>query len=167
MAISFSTARLQISSINSVDGLTPEQVIGLLSPKVSKNLPAGWQNINTKFSAKTWLQTQLTEGAVLSVQDTTLEQIVGLLFLYGVENNAVNAEIRLGYLIAEQAWGRGYATELIAGVVSYFALNNQATAIVAGVEAANVASVKVLTKNGFRFSHKNEYSDFYIYHFKG
>lgn len=52
------------------------------------------------------------------------------------------------YLLAEAVWGAGVASELIRGFVDWCERNNVAS-IVGGVERGNVASRRVLEKNGF------------------
>ena len=58
-------------------------------------------------------------------------------------------DVRLGYLLAEQAWGRGLASELVGGFVCWYEANPAIRHLVAGVDQDNVASVRVLEKNGF------------------
>ena len=50
--------------------------------------------------------------------------------------------------LAEAVWGGGVASELIRGFVGWCERNNVAS-IVGGVERGNVASRRVLEKNGF------------------
>ncbi len=56
--------------------------------------------------------------------------------------------MRLGYLLAERAWGKGIASELIRGLVEWCRKSGIAS-IVGGVERNNIASRRVLEKNGF------------------
>ena len=58
-------------------------------------------------------------------------------------------EIRLGYLLAESVWGQGHASELIAGFVAWCRGQPRLRSIVGGVAPDNIASARVLTKNGF------------------
>nr|WP_202390408.1 GNAT family N-acetyltransferase [Tsuneonella aeria] len=62
---------------------------------------------------------------------------------------AVGAEVELGYWIARQHWGRGYATEAGAGVIEVArALGHRR--VTAGHFTDNPASGRVLRKLGFR-----------------
>ena len=61
-------------------------------------------------------------------------------------------EIRVGYLLAEPYWGRGFASELIAGLVAWCRQQPSVEFLAGGVAADNPASARVLEKNGFRQS---------------
>ena len=57
----------------------------------------------------------------------------------------------IGYLLAEPTWGKGYATELVTGLVE--ALRSEAPmTLLGGVDTKNPASARVLEKAGFRLS---------------
>jgi len=58
-------------------------------------------------------------------------------------------EVRLGYLLSEHAWGKGIAGELVSGFVTWCRRQANIVSIVGGVEQNNVASQRVLEKNGF------------------
>ena len=58
-------------------------------------------------------------------------------------------EVRLGYLLAEDAWGQGYASELVEAFVGWCRQHPPIASIVGGVARDNVASARVLTKSGF------------------
>jgi RimJ/RimL family protein N-acetyltransferase len=59
--------------------------------------------------------------------------------------------IELGFHIARSRWGRGYATEA-AGACLAWAMANRCERVVAIVDPANGASVRVLEKIGMRAS---------------
>lgn len=72
------------------------------------------------------------------------------------------SELRLGYLIVESRWGRGYATELLQGLVEWVRIA-PFRRIVAGVASDNVASKRVLEKSGFvRHGEANGIEEFYV-----
>jgi [ribosomal protein S5]-alanine N-acetyltransferase len=58
-------------------------------------------------------------------------------------------ELELLYGLAEDAWGRGYATEAARAVVAYGHDTLQMPVIRASTDRANVASVRVLARLGF------------------
>ncbi len=61
----------------------------------------------------------------------------------------INAEI--GYWLSEDYWGKGIVSEAVGLMVGYtFANFTEINRIFAGVLAHNVASMRVLEKNGFR-----------------
>ena len=70
-----------------------------------------------------------------------------ILFETEGESNA-GIEVRLGYLLAETAWGSGLASELVCGFVDW-CRRQEIASIVGGVGSENIASRRVLEKNGF------------------
>jgi RimJ/RimL family protein N-acetyltransferase len=60
------------------------------------------------------------------------------------------SEAALGYLIAPEAWGRGYATEACATLIDYGFTTTDWPEITATVHKGNLGSRKVLGKLGFR-----------------
>ena len=59
-------------------------------------------------------------------------------------------EIELGYLFAQTAWGKGYATEIAAAAADYGFKKLGFREIIALTDEENTASQKVLEKIGFR-----------------
>lgn len=57
--------------------------------------------------------------------------------------------IELGYFIGEKFWGKGIATRAVALLLDHIVSNFNVVRIYAEVYAHNVASMKVLEKNGF------------------
>ncbi|NQZ19745.1 MAG: GNAT family N-acetyltransferase [Bdellovibrionales bacterium] len=62
-----------------------------------------------------------------------------------------HSDLELGYMIAKQHWGRGYATEVSKLLVDFAFLKNNESRIVALTAPENIVSNKVLEKAGFRF----------------
>jgi [ribosomal protein S5]-alanine N-acetyltransferase len=60
----------------------------------------------------------------------------------------VGPEVELGYTLAREAWGRGYATELGGALIEYAFTVLGVPRVVAQVEPANAASRNVLAKLG-------------------
>lgn len=58
-------------------------------------------------------------------------------------------DLRLGYVIAESSWGKGIATELVAGLVEWAVASTGIVSISGGVAPGNLASARVLGKAGF------------------
>ena len=59
-------------------------------------------------------------------------------------------EVHLGYVLAESAWGQGLGSELVEGFVEWCRGERQIRSLIGGVAADNLASVRILEKNGFR-----------------
>lgn len=85
-----------------------------------------------------------------------------MLLIYGYEAGNTNQSIRIGYVISEKYWGNGFASELIEALVSKLLEVGSVLSVVGGVAPSNVASVRVLTKNGFQFLENSNGTDFYI-----
>lgn len=58
-------------------------------------------------------------------------------------------DIQLGYAFLKENWGKGFASELTKAGLNYYFANTKADHIYAIAEQANIASHKVLLKNGF------------------
>jgi len=56
----------------------------------------------------------------------------------------------LGYWLGVEYWGQGYATESVRGLLNYAKTNTPCEKFKANVFKENVASAKVLEKNGFK-----------------
>jgi ribosomal-protein-alanine N-acetyltransferase len=60
-------------------------------------------------------------------------------------------ELELVFGVAEHVWGQGYATEIAEAVTTYCFTSLAMPAVRASTDVANVASIGVLEKLGFRF----------------
>lgn len=126
------------------------RLVALLSEKVTRSLPPGWQDIDTPGKARGWIAERDAEGSVLAVQIRHDRDLIGFLFL----NEAVHPQsrffdLRLGYLLTETVWGQGLGSELINGLVTWCQKSGEINSLTGGVEADNTASIRVLEKNGF------------------
>ncbi len=64
----------------------------------------------------------------------------------------------LGFHLRPQHWGKGFATEAAAGVVSYAFSTLRTKALFAAHHPANFASKRIIEKLGFQFTHKDLYA---------
>jgi RimJ/RimL family protein N-acetyltransferase len=69
--------------------------------------------------------------------------------------------VMLGYGLAEQARGFGYATEALRGLIVYAFSHPEVTQIVADTDLDNVASHRVLEKTGFVRTHSTDTAHWY------
>ena len=88
------------------------------------------------------------------VVDRMTQQAVGLMILIEIqaERGTDETEVRLGYLLAGDSWGKGIASELVEGFVSWCRKQTSISSIAGGVALNNQASKRVLQKNGFSLS---------------
>ncbi|WP_163832733.1 GNAT family N-acetyltransferase [Spartinivicinus ruber] len=164
----FETIRLLVREWHSIDKTECKQnnlvniVQQILTSAVTHSLPADWQNICTDEHAKNWIQARDNEGVTLLIIEKQLKMPIGLLILAQDETNTNGIELRIGYLLEESAWGKGFASELIKGLISW-SEENKVSLLTAGVEKENLASQRILEKNGFSCSLQTEATDTIIF----
>jgi RimJ/RimL family protein N-acetyltransferase len=152
----FDTDRLLVKEWHSLSGAqwdAPDHlagiVRGLLTPEVTRSLPESWHGTYSLGRAREWIAQRDLEGSTLLVLDRACHKPLGLLILFEIDpGNGRGVEIHLGYLLAEPAWGKGLASELIGGFVAW-CRNQDVALVVGGVEPGNIGSRRVLEKNGF------------------
>jgi RimJ/RimL family protein N-acetyltransferase len=71
--------------------------------------------------------------------------------------------IQLGYALLKENWGRGYADESVKGGIRYAFDHLSLRKIAAITESENIASQKVLLKNGFVFQKEYEENEKKLY----
>ena len=144
-----------------------ESILKVLTPKSTKFLPEGWQNIKTFDDANLWLTQRCEESSFFIVELQNTKEIIGFLFLYELESQNNCSDLKFGYVLSETTWGRGLGTELIEGLVRWAENDGSISSISGGVSNSNTGSIRVLEKNGFipvnLDSNKN---DNIIYEFK-
>jgi len=128
----FTTPRLTISSwwdlvcCNDSKLTLAQTVLDILTPKVTASLPESWQDINHIEDALIWMNDRANESCFLVVQESLNDHVIGFVFLHElaqelpqktIMSDKVKSELHLGYLLAEDYWGKGFASELIAGLV--------------------------------------------------
>ena len=144
----------------------PGQLLHIMTPAVKQALPSAWQNINTASEADNWLKRVNDECSFLLVQLKDTQEIIGFVFLYEPPITRLPIDVRIGYLLNEQYWGAGIASEMIKGFLTWCNTYGSIRSITGGVELDNIGSIKVLEKNGFVPAESNEDgSIFYVYNF--
>jgi len=126
-------------------------LIELLSPPVTRSLPEAWQGQYTRERAGAWIEEPDQEGTTLLAISITDRKPIGLMILFESDKDGAEPlEIRLGYLLAERAWGKGYAAEMVEGLVRWSRTQESISGVTAGVERENSSSRNVLEKNHFQ-----------------
>ncbi len=152
----FQTDRLLVKEWHS---FTPQEwreqpldrvVCQMLTGPVTVSLPEDWGGGFTLDRARAWILERDGEGSVLLAVDMATLEPVGLLILFEEPEHALGEpqEVRIGYLLAETSWGKGLATELVRGFVTW-CRDHSSGLISAGVAPGNRASIAVLEKAGF------------------
>lgn len=166
----FQTERLQIRNklLQNQDAQSKqafsEKVMKILTPKVTKSLPNGWQTVDSVEKASAWALDRENESDFLSVNLLTTNELIGFLFLYKSISFENSCKIRFGYLLAENAWGNGLGTELIQGLVKCCKSNKEIKSLSGGVETDNIGSIMVMKKTGFVPSASSSKSDKVIFY---
>lgn len=94
---------------------------------------------------------------------------IGIMGFYRTQPENYRSE--LGYMILKEYWGKGYVTEAVKTLLDFAFNTLNFHSIEAVIDPRNVASEKVLQKNGFRkeahhvenFFYNNEITDTVIY----
>ena len=145
-----------------------KKVISILTPKVTKSLPDGWQNIKTVTDAQSWIRDRAEESHFVTVQLKPTNEIVGFIFFYESDFQESSYKLRFGYLLSDSVWGKGLGVELIKGLINWCKAEGNIISISGGVETDNVGSIKVLEKTGFSpstIANRTEDTVFYEYLF--
>ncbi len=138
MKYSYSTKRLLVREWHS---LAPDEWIrqdleivvkNILTTQVTRSLPPVWQGIYTHDRARDWVLERDNEGVTLLVVEKTSRKPIGLIILFETDGGTDGSELRLGYMLAESAWGKGFASELISGFVEW-CRNNEVASVTGGV----------------------------------
>ena len=147
----FQTARLAVTHWEPViEGRTTrarlvDDLPNLLTDAVTAELPPALHLPQGR--AQDWIDARLSESDVYLVQDRGTARLIGLMIL-GSPPAKDEPALHLGYLLGEFAWGQGFASELVQGVVRA-SKSIAPLCLIAGVGVQNPASSRVLTKAGF------------------
>jgi RimJ/RimL family protein N-acetyltransferase len=83
----------------------------------------------------------------LAVVEKTSEKVIGACDLSLIEHGVVD----LGYMLAQEHWGNGYATEISLRLLQAAFLELRAERVISTVDVNNRASIRVLEKIGMRW----------------
>ncbi len=87
------------------------------------------------------------ESLILGVRETQTDTFCGLAEFYGLRDDV--HKISVGYRLRRCCWGRGVASRAVALMVGYLYGQTDIQIITASTMVENVASARVLEKNGF------------------
>lgn len=129
-------------------------VAGLLTPATTVALPPAWHGDFTVERARAWIEQREADSTTLLVTDTATREPIGLAILATVPADDTPlddgpVDLRIGYLIDEAWWGRGIATELVAGLVDRARNDPGIVSVTGGVDPEHDASIRVLERCGF------------------
>lgn len=162
LAFTYQTSRLSVVEVFTETQETEilVSITELLTAKVVENLPPYFRNIHSLSDAQKWLEKMLSESRLFVVRHTGTNTIIGFIFVF-VGNDV---EAHIGYLLGESYWGKGYATELLKGLIDFIKHENKIKLLIAGVATNNIVSSKLLHKLGFvKSASENNETVFYEY----
>lgn len=149
MMISFETQRLKVKEVAgeltvSERSALLERIPSILTSSVVENLPPYFHGIVSRELAQIWLDRMLSESRLLQVKSND-NQLIGFLFAY-VEDES---DAHIGYLLSEEFWGKGLASELLRGFITEVANTESWSILIGGVDRSNITSAHLLKKLGF------------------
>ena len=146
----YETARLRVAplSARNIDAALAKETAAILSPQVTAFLPPSLQFRSEPdagpVSGRDWLMAAMRDGTLLTMRARQGGGLLGFVLL-GQEA----AVLHVGYLLGQSAWGQGYGSEVLRGLVARARESGEIAAIVGGVSPDNAGSVRVLVKAGF------------------
>lgn len=157
-AYTFETERLLAKEWHSLSNSDWQQeslahvIAAMLTEPVTRPLPQTWQGSYSIERAREWIKERDEDGVTLLVIDKSVRKAVGLMILFEMqsEEGIGDVDIRLGYLLSEDTWGKGIASELVSGFINWCSGQSSISSIAGGVAHDNPASIRVLEKNGFQ-----------------
>jgi RimJ/RimL family protein N-acetyltransferase len=108
----------------------------------------------TASESRAWIERNLAHGeesglGIFVFREEPSGRFVGRGAIRRIEIGGAQ-EVEVGYAVAAELWGNGYATEMATALAAH-AEAAGATGLVAYTEPANAASRRVLEKTGFRY----------------
>lgn len=116
---------------------------------------AGWKHHEKKEESEAVLNVFIKGHRTFAIVETESGKVIGSIGLEpsaSVYNSAgIGTNINdIGYVIGQNYWGKGYATEAVRGVLGYAFCVLYLDAVTCGVFAGNEASKEVLKACGFK-----------------
>ena len=138
----FETARLVVSPVQ-IATVSGADLAAIVTPDVTQYLPPELI-ASPSTDPASWLHRLCARADVYAVN--LQGNLIGFLTLHPVNAQSV----MIGYLFAKHAWGQGFASELVQGLLAAYKSTGWRGTLTGGVEPENKASAAVLIKAGFR-----------------
>ncbi len=145
------TARLRLRPFTDADRETIHAIYA--DPEVMRHVGHGphRSQADTDAALRTFRRMLDQRGiSFVAVEERGSGRLIGDAGLYPVEG--ADTDVELGYTLARDAWGRGYATEAAKALLQHARTALSARRLVATVDPANAASKRVLEKLGMTAS---------------
>lgn len=163
MALYLSTQRLNLIELSSEKALVDDALIAaipcILTETVVASLPPYFHGVSNAVEVKSWLSKMRSESRLFLIKDKH-DACLGFVFV----SHTDKAEKHMGYLLGQEYWGKGFASELLIAFIKRAEKIESWRSLVGGVEKGNVASSKLLLKLGFiPRENERENVDFFEY----
>jgi ribosomal-protein-alanine N-acetyltransferase len=151
----FSTPRLR------AEPLSPAHDAELVVLHADERVMATMGGAATAEESRAWLQRNLRDGdepglGVFVFHDRATGELVGRGALRRIQIGG-REEVEVGYAVAAERWGRGFATE-IARALADHAERHGFRGLIAYTQPTNGASRRVMEKTGFAFERELEHN---------
>jgi len=120
-----------------------------LTGPVLAHLPDQLQMTDPAREIAGWIDARAAESVGYTVHTRHDDTLLGLLMLVEIAEDYGSRAWHLGYLLAQWAWGQGYASEMVVGLVDACRAAGPMR-LIGGVGHGNPASARVLEKAGFQ-----------------
>jgi RimJ/RimL family protein N-acetyltransferase len=120
-------------------------------PQVYRYIPiGGWKHIDEAHQriARSINTTAANEEVRLAVERREDARVIGELLLFNFNKDSRRADV--GYALAREAWGSGYAREALAPLIDLAFGALEMRRLEAEIDPRNTGSAKVLERLGFR-----------------
>jgi ribosomal-protein-alanine N-acetyltransferase len=112
--------------------------------------------VQTQEWVRNWLQQHLDGYRTLgfgpyAVVEKQTQEVLGYCGLFYFPDINGQPEVEIGYRLARSAWGQGYATEAARAVRDYAFYTLGRKRLIAMIDPANVASIRVAQKLGMHY----------------
>jgi len=148
VALYLSTLRLNLIELRSEEAFVEDALIAaipsILTEAVVASLPPYFHGVRNTAEAKSWLSKMRSESRLFVIKDKG-DACLGFVFV----SNTDKAEKHLGYLLAQEYWGKGLASEVLHAFIKRAEQIESWQILVGGVDKDNLASAKLLLKLGF------------------
>ncbi|MCA1624276.1 MAG: GNAT family N-acetyltransferase [Acidobacteria bacterium] len=119
-------------------------------PEIMLHIGTGkpYQSVDEAINFLNWTVAYQAENGFCrwAIVEKASQRIIGSCGFARLENSG---EIELGYLLARQAWGKGFATEAAAACLKYGFKELGFSSVVALTDPEHIASQRVVEKLGF------------------
>jgi RimJ/RimL family protein N-acetyltransferase len=131
-----------LAEVEALQKICESKQVAAMSGSIAHPYPAGHAE---KFIRESAVKIEQGDGYSWAVFERSTGDLLGDTML---TINKQHHSGEFGYLLAEECWGKGYATEILAAVIEYGFETLGLRRIVGICSANNTASARVMEKNG-------------------